>query len=77
MTGPSTRDSINGRGSGANSPDSKRGWIHRAAIPLTSDMSRCDSNSRTQYAFSYTYTLNGTPINQYVYCLIGLGSYAR
>ncbi|WP_406332090.1 hypothetical protein [Streptomyces sp. NBC_00203] len=46
-------------------------------IPLTSDMSRCDSNSRTQYAFSYTYTLNGTPINQYVYCLIGLGSYAR
>ncbi|WP_327430762.1 LppU/SCO3897 family protein [Streptomyces sp. NBC_01236] len=46
-------------------------------IPLTSDMSRCDSNSRTQYAFSYTYTLNGTPINEYVYCLIGLGSYAR
>ncbi|WP_250288249.1 LppU/SCO3897 family protein [Streptomyces atroolivaceus] len=46
-------------------------------IPLTSDMSRCDANSRTQYAFSYRYTLNGATINEYVYCLIGLGSYAR
>ncbi|MFD8799588.1 LppU/SCO3897 family protein [Streptomyces atroolivaceus] len=46
-------------------------------IPLTSDMSRCDANSRTQYAFSYRYTLNGATLNAYVYCLIGLGSYAR
>ncbi|MFD3611216.1 hypothetical protein ACFWXA_24675 [Streptomyces atroolivaceus] len=46
-------------------------------IPLTSDMSRCDANSRTQYALSYRYTLNGATLNEYVYCLIGLGSYAR
>ncbi|WP_051819497.1 LppU/SCO3897 family protein [Streptomyces sp. NRRL S-920] len=46
-------------------------------IPLTSDLSRCKSNPRTQYAFSYRYTLNGTAINEYVYCLVGLGSYAR
>ncbi|MFF3305154.1 hypothetical protein [Streptomyces sp. NPDC002908] len=46
-------------------------------IPATSDMSRCDSNSRTQYAFSYRYTLNGATLNEYVYCLVGLGSYAR
>ncbi|MFJ9814161.1 hypothetical protein ACIRU3_02625 [Streptomyces sp. NPDC101151] len=46
-------------------------------IPLTSDMSRCRSNSRTQYAFSYRYTLNGAAVNEYVYCLVGLGSYAR
>ncbi|MBL1289193.1 hypothetical protein ACFVDT_09025 [Streptomyces sp. NPDC057699] len=44
---------------------------------FTSDMSRCEANSATQYAFSYRYTLNGTAINEYVYCLIGLGSYAR
>ncbi|WP_371528002.1 hypothetical protein OG302_19850 [Streptomyces sp. NBC_01283] len=46
-------------------------------IPLTSDMSRCDNNPKTQYAFSYRYTLNGSTINEYVYCLIGLGPYAR
>ncbi|MFJ8863586.1 hypothetical protein ACIRD8_34865 [Streptomyces sp. NPDC102451] len=46
-------------------------------FPFTSDMSRCDANSATQYAFSYSYTLNGAAINEYVYCLIGLGSYAR
>ncbi|MFB8111380.1 LppU/SCO3897 family protein [[Kitasatospora] papulosa] len=46
-------------------------------IPLTSDMSRCDANSATQYAFSYQYTLDGATLNEYVYCLIGLGSYAR
>ncbi|MGW9050799.1 LppU/SCO3897 family protein [[Kitasatospora] papulosa] len=46
-------------------------------IPLTSDMSRCDANSATQYAFSYRYTLDGATLNEYVYCLIGLGSYAR
>ncbi|MFP3989408.1 hypothetical protein U9R90_18325 [Streptomyces sp. E11-3] len=46
-------------------------------IPLTSDLSRCNSNSRTQYAFSHRYTLNGSTINEYVYCLVGIGSYAR
>ncbi|MGW7069524.1 LppU/SCO3897 family protein [Streptomyces sp. NPDC054855] len=46
-------------------------------IPMTSEMSRCNDNPRTQYAFSYRYTLNGSTINEYVYCLIGLGSYAR
>ncbi|MGW5866308.1 LppU/SCO3897 family protein [Streptomyces sp. NPDC055239] len=46
-------------------------------IPMTSDMSRCDGNPKTQYAFSYRYTLNGSAINEYVYCLVGLGSYAR
>ncbi|MFD6277310.1 hypothetical protein ACFWFI_17325 [Streptomyces sp. NPDC060209] len=44
---------------------------------FTSDMSRCSANSDTQYAFSYRYTLNGATLNEYVYCLIGLGSYAR
>ncbi|MER6953062.1 hypothetical protein [Streptomyces sp. NPDC000618] len=46
-------------------------------FPFTSDMSKCEANSRTQYAFSYSYTLNGAAVNEYVYCLIGLGSYAR
>ncbi|MFJ8979117.1 hypothetical protein [Streptomyces sp. NPDC102282] len=46
-------------------------------IPATSDMSRCDAEARTQYAFSYRYTLNGATLDEYVYCLIGLGSYAR
>ena len=44
---------------------------------LTSDLSRCDSVSNTQYAFSSEETLNGVPFNSYVYCLVGLGSYAR
>jgi hypothetical protein len=43
----------------------------------TSDMRRCDAVSRTQYAFSETRTRNGVPVHQYVYCLIGLGKYAR
>ncbi|MGW0907470.1 LppU/SCO3897 family protein [Streptomyces sp. NPDC002853] len=46
-------------------------------IPMTSEMSRCNDNPKTQYAFSYRYTLNGSTINEHVYCLIGLGSYAR
>ncbi|WP_418957603.1 LppU/SCO3897 family protein [Streptomyces tritici] len=46
-------------------------------FPFTSDMNRCRSNPRTQYAFSYRYTMNGATINEYVYCLVGLGSYAR
>ncbi|RPF41138.1 hypothetical protein EDD96_4930 [Streptomyces sp. Ag109_G2-6] len=46
-------------------------------FPGTSDMSRCDENSDTEYGFSYRYTINGSVINEYVYCLVGLGSYAR
>ncbi|WP_171990929.1 hypothetical protein [Streptomyces sp. JHA26] len=46
-------------------------------FPMTSDMSACDDNPRTEYAFSYRYTLNGAAISEYVYCLVGLGSYAR
>ncbi|MCG8966311.1 MULTISPECIES: LppU/SCO3897 family protein [Streptomyces] len=46
-------------------------------FPMTSDLSQCNSNSLTEYAFSYRYTLNGAAINEYVYCLVGLGSYAR
>ncbi|MEU7072556.1 hypothetical protein AB0B30_12090 [Streptomyces narbonensis] len=46
-------------------------------FPFTSDMSRCDSNPKTQYAFSHRYTMNGAVVSQYVYCLVGLGSYAR
>ncbi|MEV8018889.1 hypothetical protein AB0O76_21625 [Streptomyces sp. NPDC086554] len=47
------------------------------SIPMTSDLSACNDNSQTQYAFSSRYTLNGTTINEYVYCLVGIGSYAR
>ncbi|MFF9018423.1 hypothetical protein ACF09C_36370 [Streptomyces sp. NPDC014870] len=46
-------------------------------FPLTSDLNKCNSNPKTQYAFSHRYTLNGATINEYVYCLVGLGSYAR
>lgn len=46
-------------------------------IPMTSDLSRCSSNTRTEYAFSSRYTINGATINEYVYCLVGLGAYAR
>ncbi|NUR41362.1 MAG: hypothetical protein HOV73_14885 [Streptomyces sp.] len=46
-------------------------------IPFSSDMSQCNANPRTEYAFSYRYTMNGTAINEYVYCLVGLGAYAR
>ncbi|RST01679.1 hypothetical protein EF910_27080 [Streptomyces sp. WAC07149] len=46
-------------------------------FPGTHDMSRCDANPRTEYGFSYQYTLNGSVINEYVYCLVGIGSYSR
>ncbi|MFF5427406.1 MULTISPECIES: hypothetical protein [unclassified Streptomyces] len=46
-------------------------------FPFTSDMNKCEANPRTQYAFSHRYTMNGRVVSQYVYCLIGLGSYAR
>ncbi|MFI6000589.1 hypothetical protein ACIA98_09210 [Streptomyces sp. NPDC051366] len=47
------------------------------SIPLTSELDRCNSNPKTQYAFSYRYSRGGITINEYVYCLVGLGSYAR
>ncbi|MER6781874.1 MULTISPECIES: hypothetical protein [unclassified Streptomyces] len=46
-------------------------------IPLTSELDRCNGNPKTQYAFSYRYSRGGVTINEYVYCLVGLGSYAR
>ncbi|MFD5420427.1 hypothetical protein ACFWJT_20680 [Streptomyces sp. NPDC127069] len=46
-------------------------------FPGTSDMSRCDQNPDTEYGFSYRYTLGTSVLNEYVYCLVGLGSYAR
>ncbi|MFD4375415.1 hypothetical protein [Streptomyces sp. NPDC058486] len=46
-------------------------------FPFTSDMNKCNANPKTQYAFSHRYTMNGTTISEYVYCLVGLGSYAR
>ncbi|MFF3842233.1 hypothetical protein [Streptomyces sp. NPDC001930] len=46
-------------------------------FPFTSDMNRCNANPKTEYAFSHRYTMNGTTVSEYVYCLIGLGSYAR
>ncbi|MFF3319407.1 hypothetical protein ACFYV5_28410 [Streptomyces sp. NPDC003035] len=46
-------------------------------IPLTSDLNRCNANPKTQYAFSHRYTINGATINEYVYCLVGIGSFAR
>ncbi|MFH8729227.1 LppU/SCO3897 family protein [Streptomyces termitum] len=46
-------------------------------FPFTSDMNKCGANPKTQYAFSHRYTMNGTTVNEYVYCLVGLGSYAR
>lgn len=43
----------------------------------TTDMHRCDANSDTQYSYSYQLTRGGMTINSVVYCLVGLGSYAR
>ncbi|MFI9718167.1 hypothetical protein ACIHFE_00700 [Streptomyces sp. NPDC052396] len=43
----------------------------------TSDMERCRSIDGTQYTFSERSTRGGLTINQYVYCLEGIGSYAR
>ncbi|WP_424210609.1 LppU/SCO3897 family protein [Streptomyces sp. BI20] len=47
------------------------------SIPMTSDMDRCDEYPRTEYGFSSRYTMGGTVINEYVYCLVGIGSYSR
>ena len=46
-------------------------------FPFTSDMNKCNANPKTQYAFSHRYTMNGAVVSEYVYCLVGLGSYAR
>ena len=46
-------------------------------IPGTTDLHRCDSNPQTQYEFSSEEDINGVPTDQYVYCLVGIGSYAR
>ncbi|NXY98150.1 hypothetical protein HYE82_28030, partial [Streptomyces sp. BR123] len=58
-----------------SAPDAHYRVIQR--FSFTSDMNRCDANPKTQYAFSHRYTRNGVPINEYVYCLVGMGSYAR
>ncbi|MFD9378804.1 hypothetical protein ACFWBH_25270 [Streptomyces sp. NPDC059999] len=42
------------------------------SIPMTSDLDRCNDNPKTEYAFSYSYTRNGIPLNEYVYCLVGM-----
>ncbi|MEU4358784.1 LppU/SCO3897 family protein [Streptomyces virginiae] len=47
------------------------------SIPGTSDLNSCDDNPKTQYAFSYRYMRGSIVLNQYVYCLVGIGSYAR
>ncbi|NGO79860.1 hypothetical protein G6045_30000 [Streptomyces sp. YC504] len=46
-------------------------------FPMTSDLNECNANPKTQYAFSSQYTMNGAVISEYVYCLEGIGSYAR
>ncbi|MET9700991.1 hypothetical protein ABZY31_29325 [Streptomyces sp. NPDC006529] len=47
------------------------------SIPGTSDMNRCDANPKTEYGFSYRYSRGGITLNEYVYCVVGIGSYAR
>ncbi|WP_328739781.1 hypothetical protein OHA91_21595 [Streptomyces erythrochromogenes] len=47
------------------------------SIPGTSDLNSCNDNPKTQYAFSYRYMRGSIVLNQYVYCLVGMGSYAR
>ncbi|MER5733262.1 hypothetical protein ABT084_33870 [Streptomyces sp. NPDC002138] len=47
------------------------------SIPGTSDMSRCDASPKTEYGFSYRYSRGGITLNEYVYCVVGIGSYAR
>ncbi|MCX5199063.1 hypothetical protein OOK31_35135 [Streptomyces sp. NBC_00249] len=46
-------------------------------FPGTIDMEKCKDNPRTEYSFSAKYTYGSTVTRQYVYCLVGLGSYAR
>ncbi|MEV6950862.1 hypothetical protein [Streptomyces sp. NPDC051183] len=58
-----------------SSPDAHYLVIQR--ISNTTDLDRCEDNPRSEYKFSYSYTVGGVPVKQYVYCLVGLGSYAR
>lgn len=46
-------------------------------FPATTDMTRCDANPHTEYGFSFEETINGISTNQYVYCLVGMVSFAR
>jgi hypothetical protein len=46
-------------------------------FPGTTDLSRCDPNPQTQYEFSEEETVNGTPVLQNTYCVVGLGRYAQ
>ncbi|MGF1427997.1 LppU/SCO3897 family protein [Kitasatospora sp. LaBMicrA B282] len=41
------------------------------------DMTKCQSNPQTQYAFSETTTVNGNDSSEVLYCVVGLGSYAH
>ncbi|MFI9235365.1 hypothetical protein [Streptomyces sp. NPDC053079] len=43
----------------------------------TTELSRCRDDSETQYSFSSRTTLGGRTISSVVYCLVGIGSYAR
>jgi hypothetical protein len=43
----------------------------------TTEMNRCNGNPRTEYRFSARYSRGATVTSQYVYCLVGIGSYAR
>ncbi|MFG1604075.1 hypothetical protein [Actinoplanes sp. NPDC049265] len=38
----------------------------------TSDLDRCNAVRRTQYAYFERLTINGAPVNEFVYCMIGV-----
>ncbi|MEW2577402.1 LppU/SCO3897 family protein [Streptomyces syringium] len=46
-------------------------------FPGTTEMSKCESVPSTQYAYSSRSTWGGRTMWEVVYCLVGLGSYAR
>ncbi|WP_405979270.1 hypothetical protein [Streptomyces sp. NBC_00158] len=60
-----------------SAPDAHYRVIQR--FHRTTDMDLCKANPRNEYSFSHSYTRNGVPVTdmEYVYCLVGLGSYAR
>ncbi|MCX4543150.1 hypothetical protein [Streptomyces sp. NBC_01565] len=58
-----------------SAPDAHYRVIQR--IPNTTELDRCNANPKTEYRFSYSRTVAGVPAEQYVYCLIGLGSRSR
>ncbi|MEY9943355.1 hypothetical protein [Kitasatospora sp. GAS1066B] len=43
----------------------------------TTDLSKCQDNPDSQYSFSEETTYGGATISSEVYCVVGLGSYAR